>query len=110
MNEWILRFETVIEHGKVIHYDCDASSDTTTLTYSAVATYDSANTETQTASEGQFEATLGELGEASIVVTVTDAVSKTNACSAQTVFIQGTDDDAIVTETKEDTNNVLIIQ
>ena len=93
-NEQVSLFEA-------INYDCSSSTDTSTLTYSCVATYDDGTTETETDEMGIFEDTIS-LGEASIVCTATDEVSKTNTCSSLTVNIKGDGDDAVATDAKEE--------
>lgn len=83
-----------IEIFEPIFYDCQASSDNvdTGLTYSCVATYNDATTETETSQRGSFEDT-NNLGEVSIACTVTDDASLTNTCSTMTAVLQGSDND-----------------
>ena len=94
----------LIDLHREIDYDCRNSDDTTPLTYSVVATYDDATTETKTASKGSFENTQS-LGQANIVATVTDAVSKTNVCSTMSVTIKGDGDDVVSKKTQAQTGD-----
>jgi len=98
-----------VEKGEEIDYDCTDSSDTSTITYSCVATYDDATTETETDGNGFFSDTFS-LGDVSISCTVTDEVSKTNTCSTLTARISS-GDGTVPPDKKveEDKNTALIV-
>lgn len=92
----------VIELFGKMYYDCAESSDTTTIAYSCVTTYDDATTETETDEYGYFEDTFAK-GEASTVCTLTDLVNKT-CTSTFTTMIKGSGTAPVAEEEKKKEN------
>lgn len=91
-----------------INYDCSASTDHTTLTYSCVATYSDTSTETKTSDRGYFEST-SPLGEAQIACTVTDECSNTNTAATLTTNIVSDGEETAPTEPKKTDNTIVIV-
>jgi len=76
-------------------YPSDASTDTTALTYAWILYDPSGNSQqTSTSSAPNFASEdFDEIGEFTVSLIVTDEVSKTNACTNQTVDVRGSNGD-----------------
>lgn len=102
---------------KPLTVDCSDSTDTTDITYSIVLTLEDATTSTETPSDGItiFEqGQTGVLGWATAVCTVTDEVTKSTACTSNSIWIGSEEPttpspDVVITPPGEEEDNIIII-
>ena len=85
----------ILEALNPLTVDCSASTDTTDTTYSINLLGSDATSTTETPSDGiaVFEGSeTGDLGWATATCTVTDEVTKSTACTANSIWIKGADE------------------
>lgn len=101
---------------KPLTVDCSDSTDTTDITYSVVLTLEDATTSTETPTDGIaiFEqGQTGVLGWATAQCTVTDEVTKSTACTSNSIWIGSEEPttpppDIVTTPPNEEKDNMII--